>query len=142
MNMQDSKYQQKSKSIPPLEQNYFSLFAMRYPVSQTNRTVFQKSTKDVSKVSFLYFGIFLRNHLDYFLSQKKHNMMGSTWCNSYAKYAYFPPQGASLYSMHITSSLRQHSFFLTHPLCQHKCSTERQQKLPFSDPTHLVLLLT
>ena len=33
--------------------------------------------------------------------------------------------------------LRQHiqRLFLTHPLCQHKYSTERQQKLLFSEPT-------
>ena len=34
--------------------------------------------------------------------------------------------------------LRQHIFwhFLTHPLCQHEYSTERQQNCPFSRPTH------
>ena len=32
--------------------------------------------------------------------------------------------------------------FLIHPLCQHKYCTECQQKWPFSDPTHRVLLLT
>ena len=34
MNMQDPKYQQKSKSISSPEQDYFALFAMRYPVVQ------------------------------------------------------------------------------------------------------------
>ena len=32
MNTEDPKYQQKSKSIASPEQNYFALFAMRYPV--------------------------------------------------------------------------------------------------------------
>ena len=32
MNTYESKYQQKSKSISSPEQNYLSLFAMRYPV--------------------------------------------------------------------------------------------------------------
>ena len=32
MKMQDPKYQQKSKSMSSPEQNYISLFAMRYPV--------------------------------------------------------------------------------------------------------------
>ena len=31
--------------------------------------------------------------------------------------------------------------FQTHPLCQYKYSNERQQKLPFSEPTQQVLLL-
>ena len=40
--------------------------------------------------------------------------------------------------------LRQHNFrlFLTHPLCQHKYSTECQQSWPFCRPTHPVLWLT
>ena len=35
--------------------------------------------------------------------------------------------------------LRHHNFglCLTHSMCQHKYSTERQQKLPFSDPTQV-----
>ena len=32
MNMQDEKYQQKSKYISSAEPNYFVHFAMRYPV--------------------------------------------------------------------------------------------------------------
>ena len=32
MNTEDPKYQQKSRSISSPEQNYFALFAMRYPV--------------------------------------------------------------------------------------------------------------
>jgi len=32
INMQDPKYQQKSKSISPLGQNYFAGFAIRNPV--------------------------------------------------------------------------------------------------------------
>ena len=35
MNPQDPKYQQKSKSIPSAEPNYFVHFAMRYPVLHT-----------------------------------------------------------------------------------------------------------
>ena len=34
MNTYNPKRQQKSKSIPSPEQNYFALFAMRYPVEQ------------------------------------------------------------------------------------------------------------
>ena len=36
MNPQDSKYQQKLKSIASPEQNYFAHFAMRYPVLENN----------------------------------------------------------------------------------------------------------
>ena len=39
MNMQDEKYQQKSKSISSAEPNYFVHFAMRYPVEQLFFTV-------------------------------------------------------------------------------------------------------
>ena len=35
MNKYNQKHQQKSKSIPSAEQNYFVHFALRYPVSQT-----------------------------------------------------------------------------------------------------------
>ena len=34
MKMQNPKYQQKSKCIPSPEQNYFLIFAMRYPVER------------------------------------------------------------------------------------------------------------
>ena len=44
--------------------------------------------------------------------------------------------------IHILRQLGYVGFFLIHPLCQQKYSTEQQPKLPFSDPTHPVLLLT
>ena len=46
MNMQDEKYQQKSKSISLPEQNYFVHFAMRYPVQVTTE---KKSNKNNTK---------------------------------------------------------------------------------------------
>ena len=40
MNTQDPKYQQKSKSISSPEQNYFALFAMRYPVGRDEHSCY------------------------------------------------------------------------------------------------------
>ena len=59
MNMQNPKYQQKSKSIPSLEQNYLSLFAMRYPVLyvtySTTQYTPEVSGSSVWKISKKYF---------------------------------------------------------------------------------------
>jgi hypothetical protein len=43
MNRQDPKYQQKSKSLSSPEQNYFTLFAMRYPVKGLTSALMAKS---------------------------------------------------------------------------------------------------
>ena len=81
-------------------------------------------------------------HLDRFGSLRTNYCIAEILASHYKLEKHDPYKGPSLYYVTIFSDFFWPTHPPTHPLCQHKYSTECQQKLPFSEPIHPVLLLT